>query len=216
MKLLRRAVIWTCIMMILGLTWVGFQYWSITKIGEETSPGPADVIIVLGAAVWPHGPSPALQARLTHAVQLYEAGYADRMILTGGLGNHPPTEAEAMQAAMLVLGVEREAMYLEEQATNTVENLKFSREIMQEQGWERAIIVSDFFHIKRALLIAGDLGIDAVGAPAKNSVLYQNRDLRVSNTLREVLALSSYYLLRLFFLRGHTPAGYPVQPTLAS
>jgi len=181
------------------LAWAGIQYWSISKIGEEAIPQPADVIIVLGAAVWPQGPSPALQARIDRAVELYNQGYADKIILSGGLGKNPPTEAEAMKVSMLRSGVETSAIHLEKEATNTIENIKYSKEIMEEYGWQSAIIVSDSFHMKRALLIAKNLGVDAYGAPAKNSVLYKNQQLRISYTLREVLALNRYYLLMLFF-----------------
>jgi uncharacterized SAM-binding protein YcdF (DUF218 family) len=196
-KVLKKTALLAALILIIGLAWGSFQYWEITKTGEEASPEPADVIIVLGAAVWPHGPSPALQARLTHAVFLYREGYAENIILSGGLGTHPPTEAEAMQAVMLGMGVPGDALYLEKRSVNTLENLTFSREIMQSNGWQKAIIVSDPFHIKRALLVARDLGIDATGGAAKNSVLYRNRDLRVSHTLREVLALTRYYIFRL-------------------
>ncbi len=65
---------------------------------------------------------------------------------------------------------------------------------MDQNNWETAIIVTDVFHIKRVLLIAGDLGLAASGAPAKNSVLYRNRNLKIRYTMREVLALASYYL----------------------
>ena len=191
-KALKFIVLGICFGLITGLAWGGFQYWSITKTGEEAAPRPADVIIVLGAAVWPEGPSPALQARLAHAVALYHEGYAGHLILSGGLGTHPPTEAEAMQVAALKMGVPKDVLHLEGRATNTVENLRFSREIMEKEGWQKAIIVTDSFHIKRALLIARDLGIEASGAPAKNSILYRNRDLRASYTRREVLALTRY------------------------
>ena len=197
-KSLIKTILLLSILAIALLVWGSFMYRSISITGEETVPQSADVIIVLGAAVWPNGPSPALQARLTHAFELYQEGYADHIILTGGLGTYPPTEAEAMEIAMVNLGLQREVMHLEEKATNTIENIKFSKEIMDNHSWQSAIIVSDFFHIKRALLIAKDFGINAYGAPAKNSVLYRNQDLRTSNTLREVLALTRYYFIRLF------------------
>ncbi len=189
----KRVVIFIIVLMILagGGT---YQYYSILHVGEHAEPQPADVIIVLGAAVWPQGPSPALQARIYYATRLYHEGYADKLILSGGLGENPPTEAEAMAVAASVLDVKADAMYLEKEARNTRENLAFSKNIMEENNWETAIIVTDVFHIKRALLIAGDLGLSASGAPAKNSVLYHNRNLKIRYTIREVLALTNYYL----------------------
>ena len=177
--------------------WCSYQYWSITTIGENTEPEKADVIIVLGAAVWPTGPSPALQARIEHGAQVYNEGLAGYFILSGGLGQYPPSEAVAMGHVLKLLGINPSVMFFEDEATNTIENLKLSKVIMEEKGFESAIIVTDFFHLKRALKIAKDLGIRAYGAPAKNSVLYRNKDLRLKYTIREVLAITQYYFKRL-------------------
>ncbi|MFA9558292.1 YdcF family protein [Evansella sp. AB-rgal1] len=173
--------------------YIVYQYNSILKVGKTVEPTPADVIIVLGAGVWENGPSPALKARLDRALEVYDEGLAKNFILTGGLGTFPPTEAEAMKEYLLNFGVPEEHMFLESLATNTEENLNNSKEIMDEEGWESAIIVTDVFHIKRALTIAEDLSIDASGATAMESVLYRNRSLRTSYTLREVAALTMKY-----------------------
>ncbi len=194
---MKKIAVVLLILLVVLAGWFTYQYYSILQVGEQTEPQPADVIIVLGAAVWPQGPSPALQARIYYATQLYHEGYADKLILSGGLGENPPTEAEAMAVVATVLDVKADAMYLEKEARNTRENLAFSKEIMEENNWETAIIVTDVFHIKRALLIAEALGLEAYGAPAKNSVLYRNRSLRIRYTVREVLALISYYLYNI-------------------
>ena len=194
---MKKIAVVLLILLVVLAGWFTYQYYSILQVGEQTEPQPADVIIVLGAAVWPQGPSPALQARIYYATQLYHEGYAGKLILSGGLGENPPTEAEAMAVVATVLDVKADAMYLEKEARNTRENLAFSKEIMEENNWETAIIVTDVFHIKRALLIAEALGLEAYGAPAKNSVLYRNRSLRIRYTVREVLALISYYLYNI-------------------
>lgn len=181
-------------LIILALSALGvYQYYSILHVGEKAEPCQADVIIVLGAAVWPHGPSPALQARVDYATQLYHEGFADKMIMTGGMGQYPPTEAEAMAVVATALDVRADSIYLEKEARNTRENLKYSQEIMDENGWQTAIIVTDLFHVKRALLIAEELGLSACGAPARNSALYQNKIFKARYTLREVLALARHY-----------------------
>ena len=194
---MRKILLWALAAVLPFLSWGLFQYHHIVQIGEVSAPELADVIVLLGAAVWPRGPSPALQARIYHAAELYHGGYSDSLILTGGLGQHPPAEAEAMRDALIGLGVSEAALHLEDQATNTVENLKYSREIMNREGWVSAIIVIDAFHVRRALLVAADLGIVASGAPAKNSVLYRNPDLRFRYTVREVFASTGYYINRL-------------------
>lgn len=192
----KRAVL--VLLFLLTLTgWSVYQYKSISLVGETSEPVPADVIIIMGAAVWEQEtPSPALQARIDHAAKLHRQGYAGRLILSGGQGTYPPTEAEAMQVALLRQGVDGSLLYLETEAVNSLENLKFSRDIMADYGFETAIIVTDPFHMKRSLLIARDLGLKATGAPAKNSILYRNDSLRTRYTIREVLAITRYYMLR--------------------
>lgn len=204
----KKILITTLVMIIFILSWIAYQYVSILHIGEQAEPQPADVIIVLGAAVWPGGPSPALQARINHAVQLYNEGYAERLILSGGLGEHPPSEAEAMAVVAMARDIEEKALYLEKEARNTWENLQYSKKIMDRHEWEKAIIVTDVFHIKRALLIAGELEIEAYGAPAKNSALYRNSLFRFRYTTREVLALTAHYLLGPYYTSNPTTARF--------
>jgi uncharacterized SAM-binding protein YcdF (DUF218 family) len=196
----KKLFLYGSILIVIGLCWGIYQYITITTIGESSEPKEADVVIILGAGVWENGPSPALRARTIHAAQIYEEGYATRFILSGGLGDHPPSEAEAMQQILMEmdLGLDQEVLFLENQAKNTVENIRYSKEIMREQGWDSAVIVTDTFHLKRALLIAKDEGIKAYGAPAKNSVLYLNKSLRVTYTLREVAAITKYHIVRGF------------------
>lgn len=174
--------------------WVGWAYASITAAGWYQADVRCDVIIVLGAAVWPDGPSPALRARVDRAVELYNDGRAGALIMSGGLGRWPPAEAEVMAATAVSRGVPESVIALEPDSTNTVENLSYSRDIMRECGWETAFLVSDPFHMKRALIIARDVGVEAYPAPAVDSVLWQNDELRRYYTWREVAALTGYYL----------------------
>ncbi len=176
------------VIVILAVAFIG-TYASIHATAESIHPQPGDVIIILGAAVWPDGPSPALKARIDHAAELFMVGYADNLILSGGLGEYSPTEAQAMKERLVQYGIPAERLYREEKATNTRENLRFSQAIMRRQGWEQAIIVSDPFHLHRALKIARSLGLEATGAPAYESPLYRNRLLRFRYTVREVVAL---------------------------
>ncbi|MFD1637066.1 YdcF family protein [Evansella tamaricis] len=186
----------SCFLLLVG--WGFYHYYSINNIGKTVKPEPANVIIVLGAGVWENGPSPALKARLERALEVYHEGFAEKFILTGGLGDFPPTEAEAMKEFLEKANVPSEHIFLEPLATNTAENLQYSKVIMDGQGWDSAIIVTDVFHMKRALNIAEDLTIDASGAAAVESVLYTNKNLRRMYTLREVLAISKYYVMRLW------------------
>ncbi len=187
----------TAAIAIIACFWIVFQFISITLIGEKEEIVEADTIIVLGAAVWPQGPSPALQARVYRSWQLYQDGLASTLLVSGGLGINPPTEAEAMAQVAQELGVAADDIVLEPNATTTWENLVYSKQIMEEKGFNNALVVTDAFHMKRTKLMAKDLGMEIYAVPAKNSVLYKNTGLRLQYTLREVAALSQYYLLRL-------------------
>ncbi|MBM7613645.1 YdcF family protein [Alkaliphilus hydrothermalis] len=195
---MKKVIISILILGCLCLGWGGYQYYSISQVGEYASPVEADVIIILGAAVWQHGPSPALQARIIHGMNIYKEGLADYIILTGGMGTYPPTEAEVMKAGLISLGVEEEVLFLEDQATSTYENIEFSKEIMEKHQWQTAIIVTDVFHMKRALLMAENQGITTYGAPVKDTTLYRNKALKFRYTLREVSAITYYYIQSFF------------------
>jgi vancomycin permeability regulator SanA len=85
------------------------------------------ISIILGAAVWHAGPSPTLRRRTLHASSLYQSGHITSLVLCGGVGQHPPSEATAMQDILLDEGVPIDAMVLEDQLTTTGENIRFAQ-----------------------------------------------------------------------------------------
>ncbi len=173
-------------------------YWCIDQRSGLDDSKPADVIIILGSAVWANEqPSPSLRARTERAIQLYHEGYAPHLILTGGLGRHPPEEAEVMRRLAVASGIPPEALFLDKEARSTWDSITRAGEIMQEEGWDTALIVSDPFHIQRALLMASEAGIDAYGVPALHSPTYTLPSRRLYYTSREVLALWRYLVQSL-------------------
>jgi uncharacterized SAM-binding protein YcdF (DUF218 family) len=125
--------------------------------------GTITAIVVLGAAVWPDGPSPTLRRRVAHGASLYHAGLGHVVICCGGLGRYPPTEARAMADLLLARDVPEHAIQLEDSSTNTRENLRFALPILETLGTDRIVIVSDAYHLPRAKLIARRLGLHATG-----------------------------------------------------
>jgi vancomycin permeability regulator SanA len=158
---------------------------------------PADVILVLGSAVWPNEqPSPSLRARTERAIELYQEGYAPYLLLSGGLGRYPPEEAEVMRRLVTAAGIPEEALLLDKEAHSTWESVEKARQIMEQEGWKSLIVVSDPFHMERALLMASDAGLVAYAAPALDSPTYTIPARRVFYTSREVLALWWYLVQR--------------------
>ncbi len=177
----------------LALTLVGL-YKAVDRQAEEDEARPADVIIVLGSQVRADGqPSNSLRSRIERGIELYHAGYAPTLFLTGGLGRFPPTEAEAMRRVALAAGVPDSALVLDTGATSTQESMLTAAREAQARGWRTALVVSDPFHMLRARQMARDVGFAAYGAPAYDSHLYTIDRLRRFYTLRETLALVWYY-----------------------
>ena len=125
---------------------------------EERRQGeyPADAIVVLGGGVEADGSLPELaRHRVTRATEIFEAGIAPRIIMSGRCGLLGPepevTEAAAMAAFAAELGVPREALFLEEDARDTLGNAYFTRvQFLEPNGWSCIRVVTSDFHLSRA------------------------------------------------------------------
>lgn len=146
----------------------------------------ADVIVVLGAGLQPNNqPGPALIRRTAQAAELWQRGIADRMICTGGYGlRRERSEADACAELLRDHGIPAAAITLEERSRSTEENAIHTAEIMREQGWQSAVVVSDGYHLLRAASIFNREGIAHTTSPAQApSVLNL-----LTSILREVAA----------------------------
>lgn len=152
--------------------------------GMKRKPEKADCIIVLGTRVWPDGRmSAALLRRCERALEVWQEGYAPKMIVSGACGGGgDATEGAVMRRWMIGAGVPEADVFAETEAVNTVENLRNSRAIMEAQGWHSAIVVTSDYHVQRSLWIARNEGVQAVGvsAPSPDSL-----GARMSARLRE-------------------------------
>jgi len=153
------------------------------------------LIVVLGARVWPSGrASDALARRTLHAVRLYKEGLAAAIVCSGGLGTHPPTEAQAAARLAVDQGVPPEAIVLEAKGHSTEESAFFVGEIMRTWGWQRAIVVSDAYHLWRAKLLFGQAGVEAYSSPAHDERYPLSRRVYLYHLGREVVAVAWYYV----------------------
>ncbi|SCY04257.1 YdcF family protein [Alkaliphilus peptidifermentans] len=166
--------------------------WSIIYDSINATPEKGDAIIVLGCRLYGDKPGPMLLYRLEKALELYEKGYAEAFVVSGAQGEDEwITEAEAMKRYLVDAGVPEDRIFKEENSYNTYENLTFSKAIMEEQGHSKGIIVSNGFHIRRSLLIADRIQLEASGAPAK---MYPNLFVKIRYYLREVFAYTKDYI----------------------
>lgn len=165
----------TVILVILAIAlavFVMFEVRIASCFGMKAEPG-MDYIIVLGAQVKENGPSVVLKYRLDAAYDYLTVNPDTKCIVTGSQGsNEPVTEAAGMQAYLVSRGIDPSRIILEEQADNTVQNLVYSRELMDEEDASVAIVTNNF-HLFRALHIAAAHGYRNVqGISAYSTALY--------------------------------------------
>lgn len=146
----------------------------------------ADTIVVLGAAQYAGRPSPVLKARLDHAVELYQAGLAPGMILTGGTGTGDTTSEAAVSSKYVrARGVPDSAVLLEAEGRTTSQSLRAVAGIMRAHHMRDAIFVSDPFHMLRLRILAARLGVHAYTSPTRTSPIAANREQEWSYVFSE-------------------------------
>ncbi len=138
---------------------------------------PADIILVLGAAEYHGRPSPVLRARLDHALELYRARLAPRIMTTGGAGGDTVfTEGGVGRSYLIGRGVPSEAISVETEGETTVESTTMAGEIMRRMGLHSAIVVSDGYHIYRVKRMLQSRGLIAYGSPRKENATHPLRE----------------------------------------
>jgi uncharacterized SAM-binding protein YcdF (DUF218 family) len=165
-----RRLRWLWRLGVLLLLWLGGVASWIVYVGNRDQAGPADAIVVLGAAAYDTRPSPVFTERIRHGIDLYERGYAPTLVFTGGYGNGARfSESQVARTFALRAGVPDEAILIETLSRTTRQNLSRSRDLLSERGLQRVIVVSDPLHMARALRLCHELGIDARGSPTPSS-----------------------------------------------
>lgn len=168
----------------------------IWSYASQSDSGSADAAIVLGAAVFDDQPSPVFAARIDQGIALYREGRVRALVFTGGQGAGE-TEFESLAAAAYALqrGVPREAMFCETESHYTIENLLQARAIVRRHGFGRVLVVSDPLHMRRAMLIARDLGLDAHPSPTPIT-RYTGAGSQAQFLLSETLYYGQYLVQR--------------------
>ncbi len=149
---------------------------------EKVQPSP--VAIVFGAGLWRDGtPTPVLRDRVETAAELYFAGKVEKLLMSGDNSRQDYNEPQAMRDYAISLGVPDAVIALDYAGRRTYDTCYRARDIF---GIRSAILVTQSFHLPRAIYTCNALGIKATGVPAdqrdyrKGSLAYWN--------LREILA----------------------------
>lgn len=140
--------------------------YSIYFYGNRYKVIKADAAIVLGAAVWGDKPSPVFRERINHSINLYKKGVVRNIIFTGGVGEAKElAEAVVGKRYAIQRGVKENDIFIETKSRTTHENLKNAQAVASQHQLSKFLIVSDPLHLKRAVLMAQDMGMDAYPSP---------------------------------------------------
>ena len=200
MKKISKAVLLISSTLFLAAGLVASRIYSYRNAGPDA---PADAAVVLGAAVWGAEVSPVFRERINHGIDLYRKGSVGRLIFTGGRGNSgEPTEASAARRYALQRGVPARDILIEEKSHNTYENILYAKEVADAQGVRRVLIVSDPLHMKRAVAMAGDVGLSAEPSPTP-STRYRGWQSQVGLLASETYYYIGYLLSRPFLKTTH-------------
>ena len=147
-----------------------FQVWST---GRSHHGGQVDAIVVMGAAQYDGRPSPQLQARLDHVIELWNEGVAPTIIVTGG--NQPGdrfTEAESSTNYLVKNGVPESVIIGEDSGRSSWESLQLVADLARDRGIGTIVLVSDPYHSLRIRLMAEELGFRAYTSSTSTSPVH--------------------------------------------
>ncbi len=147
----------------------------------------------MGAAQYNGVPSEVFQARLDHAFDLYEQGYAPLIALTGGkMPGDAFTEAESGAQYLIERGVPASDLVWENEGRSTWQSMQGVTDVLDQRDVESVLIVTDGFHLMRSELMARKLGFTAYGSAAPESPIRPWSANEFSYAIREtggILAL---------------------------
>lgn len=194
-KALRRAFIVLLILGIIGIIYA-FSVNSYVKssvsdrilTSEEALNIDADCILVLGAGINDDGtPSMILRDRLNTGIELYFDGVSDRLLMSGDHGRKEYDEVNSMKDYAVSLGAESSEVFADHAGFSTYESMYRAKYVF---GAETVVVVTQEYHLYRALYICEQLGLDAYGVACKD-IRYSGQFFR---DVREVLARNKDFL----------------------
>ena len=149
----------------------------IIKENDYTKLSDIDCIVVLGAGIWGNKPSPMLEDRLLESIDLYQKNVSDKIIMSGDHGSKEHDEVNIMKNYVIEKGVPSENIFMDHAGFSTYESIYRAKEIFEAK---KVVIITQKYHLYRALYIANQLGIEAygVGADPRRYVGSTYREIR--------------------------------------
>jgi uncharacterized SAM-binding protein YcdF (DUF218 family)/glycosyltransferase involved in cell wall biosynthesis len=177
--------------------------WTLAEpLRVSEPPRAADAVVVFAGGVGESGQAGGgYQERVKQAVDLFHAGHAPELVFSSGFV-FAFKEAEVMRTLAVAGGVPPAAIHLESQARNTYENVRYSADIVRQEGWRRVLLVSSPYHMRRALLtwqqIAPDIEVIPTPVPASQFYAHER-----GPSLEQMRGLAQEYAaIVLYWWRG--------------
>jgi len=190
---------WIISLFVIGCTVIFFTILTVQVMyssritSKQYAVMPAPVAIVLGASVKKDGtPSDALYDRIASAATLYQNGSVELLLLTGDDGKNHVDEVDAMKKTAMQLGVPEAAIMVDGKGYRTYESCKNA---IQTYHITNAIVVTQRFHLPRALFLCNELGIDATGFVADRQRYASANWFEIRDLLASVKAMIDIYVL---------------------
>lgn len=163
----------------------------------------AEAALVLGASVTSKGVlSPVLKQRADAAIVLYTSGKVEKILVTGDDGTREHNEVYPVGTYLLTAGIPQEDIFLDHAGFDTYSSMYRARDVFAVTS---VVVVSQRFHLPRAVFIARHLGLDAVGVDAsKNESYFKNSLREIPASIKAIFDLSTYrkpkYLGPIFYI----------------
>ena len=135
----------------------------IIEKGDYSTLKNIDCIIILGAGIWGDKPSPMLEDRLKEGILLYNNEVSDKIIMSGDHGREEYDEVNTMKKYALENGIPSENIFMDHAGFSSYESIYRAKEIFNAK---KVVIVTQKYHLYRALYIANQLGLEAYGVGA--------------------------------------------------
>ena len=161
---------------------------------EEASKKNVDCVLVLGAGVWGDTPSHMLEERLNRGIEVYKTGCTNRILMSGDHGRKDYDEVNVMKAFAVNGGVTANEVFMDHAGFSTYESMYRARDIFQVKS---VIIVTQKYHLYRAVYNARKLGLEAYGVCADGQYNY-DIFVRTYNNSREALARCKDFIWCIF------------------
>ena len=169
-KILKRitATVLSLILLV-GIAVAGINIYMVSSVDEyiltmdEVGEYDFDCVMVMGAGIWGTQPSPMLQERLDFGNEVYFTGCTDRILMTGDHAREEYDEVNIMKDCAIEAGVPADNVFMDHAGLSTYESMYRARDVFQV---EKMVIVTQKYHLYRAVYDARKLGIDAYGVAA--------------------------------------------------